>query len=338
MMRYLAVLLLICAIMPAAFAEEDDGVMGLYMGGFTGAWKSDYALRVQVAGQSDRTFHIVLYATKIMGKDEFRLEAKGKREVLGESDGRKTFSPVSIEGEAEFNGAKRAITGKIEDGILIGRLGGEDGTFELARKLITPPSLGMPPTSDAIALLDGTSMDGWVRDPEKFCAQPDGSVQICSSNFRTVQEFGDAEYHIEFMTPYMPNARYQARGNSGVYLMGRYEVQVLDSFGSAPEWDLCGGIYKVAKPLVDAVLPPLTWQTYDIKFIAPRFDENGKKTANAKITVLHNGIVIHDRLELNDVTPGGISSTEAPTGPLMLQDHRDPVRYRNIWVRPLKNE
>jgi len=128
----------------------------------------------------------------------------------------------------------------------------------------------------------------------------------------------------------------QSRGNSGVYVQGRYEVQVLDSFAEPPADNYCGGIYKIAAPLVNACLPPGEWQTYDITFYAPRYDDSGKKIKNAQITVYHNGTLIHDKLELPHPTPGGVSETEAKTGPLYLQNHGDAVQYRNIWVEPLE--
>ena len=131
----------------------------------------------------------------------------------------------------------------------------------------------------------------------------------------------------------MPTARGQARGNSGVYLQGRYEVQVLDSFGLAGEDNECGGIYQVSRPRVNMTLPPLQWQTYDIDFTAARFDSAGEKTANARLTVRHNGVLIHDDLELPGTTGGGDPEGPEP-GALHLQDHWNPVFYRNVWVLP----
>jgi len=149
----------------------------------------------------------------------------------------------------------------------------------------------------------------------------------------TKDSFGDGLYHVEFQTPAMPDATGQARGNSGVYLQNRYEVQVLDSYGLELGLGDCGAIYGKHVPAVNASRAPERWQSYDIEFTAPRFDAAGKKTANARVTVWLNGIQIHADVEVDGPTAGGESS-EAPVGPLRLQDHGNPVRYRNVWLLP----
>ncbi|NOT30093.1 MAG: DUF1080 domain-containing protein [Planctomycetes bacterium] len=148
----------------------------------------------------------------------------------------------------------------------------------------------------------------------------------------TKDTFGDGLYHVEFQTPAMPDATGQARGNSGVYLQGRYEVQVLDSYGLEPGLGDCGAIYGKRVAAVNASRAPERWQTYDIEFRAPRFDQAGKKSARARLSVWHNGLCIHDDIEVDGPTAGG--SDEAPLGPLLLQDHGNPVRYRNVWFLP----
>ena len=124
----------------------------------------------------------------------------------------------------------------------------------------------------------------------------------------------------------------QGRGNSGVYLQARYELQVLDSYGLDGADNECGGIYKIARPSANMCLPPLEWQTYDISFRAARFDDAGNKTESARITVKHNGAIIHEDLELPKITGGAFAADESKPGGLMLQDHGNPVRFRNIWV------
>jgi hypothetical protein len=132
----------------------------------------------------------------------------------------------------------------------------------------------------------------------------------------------------------MPAARGQGRGNSGYYPQGRYEIQMLDSFGLEGKDNECGGIYSISEPDVNMCLPPLAWQTYDVDLTAARFDDEGNKTENGYIRVWHNGVLIHDR-ELEHMTPGGpVKEESAAPGPVYLQDHNNPVRYRNIWVLP----
>ncbi|MGH7128550.1 MAG: 3-keto-disaccharide hydrolase, partial [Planctomycetaceae bacterium] len=136
---------------------------------------------------------------------------------------------------------------------------------------------------------------------------------------------------IEFRLPYMPYARGQGRANSGVYLQGRYEVQILDSFGLHGAENECGALYRLRPPDVNMCLPPLAWQTFDIEFHAARFDAAGRKTENARITVLHNGVAIHDNVEILRKTGNGAEEGPDPL-PIRLQDHGNPVVFRNIWI------
>ncbi|MFQ6132411.1 MAG: DUF1080 domain-containing protein [Armatimonadota bacterium] len=145
------------------------------------------------------------------------------------------------------------------------------------------------------------------------------------------RQFQDHKVHLEFRTPFRPTARGQGRGNSGVYVQRRYEIQVLDSYGLKGKSNECGGIYGRAAPLVNMCAPPLQWQTFDIEFRAARLDEDGKKAADARITVYHNGVLIHDDVRLPSRSPG-------TPGGLLLQDHGNPVQYRNIWVVELPPE
>jgi hypothetical protein len=137
------------------------------------------------------------------------------------------------------------------------------------------------------------------------------------------------------MLSYMPEARGQGRSNSGVYQQGRYEVQVLDSFGLEGADNECGGIYKAKAPRINMCLPPLQWQTYDIDFTAAKFDGD-KKTAPARMTVKHNGVTIHDNVEVPAGTPGGTQGEGPGPGPLFVQNHGNPVFFQNIWVVPKK--
>ena len=193
---------------------------------------------------------------------------------------------------------------------------------------------------NTIVLFDGKNWsDHWMtRDgspSEWIVRDDDGSAQVYGGDAVTRETFGDFQLHIEFFCPPTENKQGQARSNSGVYLHGRYEIQVLDSYGMEPASNLCGGIYQVAAPLVNASKPAGEWQSYDIIFRAPRFDGEQNVTEPARVTVIHNGIVIHNNLALPGTTPGGLDREVVVEGPILLQDHGDPVRYRNIWIRRL---
>jgi len=166
----------------------------------------------------------------------------------------------------------------------------------------------------------------------------DGAMEVKAGtgSIVTKRKFKDFKLHIEFRTPFMPDARGQGRGNSGVYLQGRYEVQVLDSYGLEGKDNECGGIYKVGAPLVNMCLPPGQWQTYDMTFRAPRFNAAGEKTGNAVVTVKHNGVTIHDERPIPGPTGGALDNNAAEPGGIYLQDHGNPVQFRNVWVVELK--
>lgn len=186
------------------------------------------------------------------------------------------------------------------------------------------PTLGAEPPEGATVLFDGTSADKFENGK---IVMDDLLLADCASKLK----LGDHSLHLEFRTPFKPKARGQGRGNSGMYIQSRYEVQVLDSFGLDGKNNECGGIYSIAEPAVNMCFPPLTWQTYDYDFTAAKYDDDGNKTENARVTVKHNGVVIHDNLELPHGTPGRLPEGPGPA-PLYLQGHGNPVVYRNIWV------
>ncbi len=186
------------------------------------------------------------------------------------------------------------------------------------------PTLGAQPPAGAIVLFDGKSADAF----QKGRITKEGTLAAgCDSK----QGFADHRIHLEFKTPFKPAARGQGRGNSGVYVQGRYECQVLDSFGLAGEQNECGGVYSIARPIVNACLPPQTWQSYDIMFTAAEF-VNGEKTNDARMTVHLNGMLVHDDLALTHATTAHPRKEGSEAGGVYLQDHGNPVEYRNIWV------
>ena len=198
-------------------------------------------------------------------------------------------------------------------------------------------TIGAKPPEGAIVLFDGSILDGWVRGDDKTPADwpvADGILTVGRGDIKTKKAFGDFQLHLEFNVPYMPQARGQARGNSGVYLGGIYELQVLDSYGLKLQDNDCGAIYKQVVPSANACKPPLQWQTYDVTFHKAQVDA-GKVVKKARVTVVHNGIKTIDDAEIGP-TPGGLDHPPGEDGPLLLQDHGNPVQYRNIWIKPLE--
>ncbi len=190
--------------------------------------------------------------------------------------------------------------------------------------------------SDAIVLFDGTDLSAW-NGGEKWTIE--NGYAIDGGNITSKQSFGDCQIHLEFATPEKVEGSGQGRGNSGLYFMGRYELQILDSYENDTYYDgQCGAIYKQSPPLVNASRKPGEWQTYDVVFTAPRFDADGALKSPAFITAFHNGVLIQNHFELQ----GGTFWDEPPhytahdeRGPLSIQYHGNPVRFRNIWVRDL---
>ncbi|MGE3819637.1 MAG: DUF1080 domain-containing protein [Isosphaeraceae bacterium] len=198
--------------------------------------------------------------------------------------------------------------------------------------------LGARPPEGAVALFDGSGLEGWVKADGKTPAAwavEDGIFTVVrgQGSIQSKAKFGDAHYHVEFNVPYMPDAKGQARGNSGAYVAGAYEVQILDSYGLKSKDNDCAAVYKQVAPSVNACKPPLQWQSFDITF-HKAVVEGGKVVKKARITVVHNGVTVIDDAEIS-VSPGGVGTSEGEDGPLMLQDHGDPVQFRNVWVKPL---
>ncbi len=199
--------------------------------------------------------------------------------------------------------------------------------MEMNRIVRQSPTLGAKPPQGAVVLFDG-------KDSSHFPGAkvtPDGLLEQGATSS---DKFNDGTLHIEFMLSYKPFARGQQRGNSGVYLQSRYEIQVLDSFALEGKNNECGAIYSISAPKINMCFPPLTWQTYDIDFTAAKFDAAGQKTVNARMTVKHNGVMVQDNVEVPHITTSAPEQEQATPGPLHLQEHKNPARYRNIWFLP----
>jgi len=294
-----------------AHVDEDYALQGEYEGRLP-LPDGDLELGAQVIALGKGKFELVAYVGGLPGKG---WNGEEPRRYAGAREG----DAVIFRGDQGKgilkNGTIEAVN---NEGTVVGKL------QKVERK---SPTLGQKPPPNAIVLFDGTDTKHWRNG--RMTA--DGLLMQGTTSTVT---FGSHKLHIEFRLPYQPADRGQARGNSGIYLQGRYEVQMLDSFGLKGEHNECGGLYSVKAPDINMCFPPLTWQTYDIEFHAAKYDENGKLVANPRITVYHNGVKIHDNVEL----PGDRSTTAAPLGPgpergpVYLQDHGNPVRYRNIWV------
>ena len=213
--------------------------------------------------------------------------------------------------------------------------------------MVTPGAeIGRPP-SDAIVLFDGADVSRWVAYVKGQFSDPkwkveNGYVEVVpgSGSIQTREKFGDIQLHIEWASPAEINGNSQGRGNSGVLLMSRYEIQVLDSYDNPTYADgQAAAIYGQAPPPVNASRKPGEWQTYDIVFEAPQFDDE-KLVKPAYVTVFHNGVLMHNRREIIGRTPHaklGTYAAHGPEEPLELQNHGSPVRFRNIWIRKLKS-
>ena len=232
---------------------------------------------------------------------------------------------VQLEGKAE--GGKVAVSGKgwnvtLDEGGVTAIDDTDKRTVKLKKVLRQSPTMGAKPPEGAIVLFDGSNTDAWQGSMDER--------KLLKYGATTKQKFNGFTLHLEFVLPFKPYGRGQDRGNSGLYIQERYECQVLDSFALNGENNECGGIYTIAKPQVNMCFPPLSWQTYDVDFTAATWAD-GKKTANAKATIRHNGVVIHQDQDLPKSTGGGKPEAAEPGG-LHLQDHGNPTFYRNIWL------
>lgn len=216
--------------------------------------------------------------------------------------------------------SKRGMRIEKGQGWIYDEAGAVEASFsKVERKSST---LGLSPPSGAVLLFDGAAHQLKDAKVEEGLLQAGAMTEFAVRDFRL---------HLEFRTPFTPAARDQGRGNSGVYIQRRYEVQILDSFGLEGKFNECGALYRQVAPQFNMALPPRAWQTYDIEFTAARFDACRNKVCPAVITVFHNGVAVHYRHAIADKT--GAGQPEGPEAmPILLQNHRDKVEFRNVWL------
>ena len=300
---------------PVAFtnpkkAGPDFAVQGEYVGYIETA-EGKTKEGVQVIALGDGKFGAVAYHGGLPGAGWDKSE---KTQVEGQTTGGVTTFVVADEG----------VRATLKDGVITAK--GSDGetVAKFKKVLRKSPTLGAKPPKGAVVLFDGKTADAFKGGR----MTKDG---LLMEGDTTKQNFQSFKLHLEFLTPYMPTRRGQGRGNSGFYAQGRYEVQILDSFGLEGMNNECGGIYGIARPMVNMCLPPLSWQTYDVDYTAAVF-KDGKKVKNATMTVLHNGVLIHKNQELPRRTTASPVAEGPQSGPVYLQNHGCPVRFRNIWL------
>lgn len=300
------------AITDPAKADEDFAFQGEYLGTLRLPHGQLERTGLQVVAQGDGKF----IATQMRGglpgsgwNERELLELEGRREgnraILSADDYRITL----------FASNATVVNSQ---GISLGTLS------KVERRSGTE---GLRPGPMATVLFDGTSLEN-LKNAK---VNEEGYLMVGPTTAEPLEDF---RMHLEFRLPYMPYARGQARANSGVYIQRRYEVQILDSFGLRPQFNDGASMYRTQAPNVNMGFPPLRWQTYDIYFTAARFDEEGNRIAQARITVLHNGIKVHDDFALPNKTGAGQQEGPNPL-PTLFQDHGNPVVFRNIWIEPL---
>jgi hypothetical protein len=290
----------------ADFAYQGEYYGTVFNGQQVGGWRT---VGLQVIARGEGEFEAVLYSGGLPGAG---WRGAVKRKLYGTRD----ESTVVLKGSGYRmvleNGAAQVFGDDWEP------LG------QIAKTARVSPTFNTPPPWGARVLFNGYDTDNFVNGRMTRDA-------LLMEGTQLKEAFRDYTLHVEFRLPYMPTARGQGRSNSGVYLQSRYEVQILDSFGLEGEHNECGGLYKYRRPNVNMCYPPLSWQTYDIVFTAPRFDAYGNKSANARLTVYHNGVAIHNNVSVMRKTGGGAQEGPNPL-PIKLQDHHNPVRFRNIWI------
>jgi hypothetical protein len=311
---HFALVLLFFASIAAAQSQPKPDADFPFQGEYAGEISSG-KFGIQVIALGDGKFRAVFYPGGLPGDGWTKDKPKVK------SDGAREDNVVTFAG-GRLNGAIKNGSFSVTDS-------GNKALGMLKKVERESPTIGAKPPDGAIILFDGKNTDAW----EKGKMTGDG---LLIQGTQTRQKFFSGTLHVEFILPYEPKERDQGRGNSGVYLQGRDEVQVLDSFGLEGKNNECGAIYGIAEPIVNMCFPPMTWQTYDIEFTAAQW-ENGKKVKNAMFNLVkHNGVTVHKDQEVTRVTTAAPVGDNAEPGPIYIQDHGHQVRYRNIWFVPAK--
>ncbi len=302
-----------------------------FMGDWQGTWRLDDG------SDSGPVVAQVIALGKGKYRAKFLDQFNARVPVIAELEGQLKEGKVLFSGPAEYDGYGFTLQTVLEGQKFAGTFQGQDfaGSLVMEKVIRLSPTLCAKPPAGAVVLFNGENLNEW-----KYSGNKPGPVQWKlvdkamevvpgTGSIITKKGFADVKLHLEFRTPFMPEARGQGRGNSGVYLQGKFEVQVLDSYGLEGRDNECGGIYSVAQPLVNMCAPPMQWQTYDITFSAARFDRSGKKVEDALMTVVHNGVKIHDKVKVSKATTA--APKDEPDG-IYLQDHGNRVQYRNIWL------
>jgi hypothetical protein len=298
----------------AAALDPDFSIQGEYTGEGVDGSGENHQLGLQIVALGEGTFQATAYKGGLPGAGwdgETKWVYTGKRKGKIKATFANDESPIAL----HYNNGK-VIAAK-----------GDQQVGSFTRTTRKPKTIGLNAPKGAKVLFNGK--DNGSLD--KLQVTKDG---LMKEGAITKDKFQSFKLHAEFRLPFKPTARGQARGNSGLYLQRRYELQVLDSFGieMTPAKNDCGCLYKQKYPDVNACFPPLTWQTYDVDFTAARFDDAGKRTAPARITAHLNGILIHDDYALKNKTGAGQKEGATP-GPIWFQNHSNPVRYRNVWIQ-----
>jgi hypothetical protein len=312
-MKLKCLIILICI----ASSLRAKPFMGEYEGTFYPDQVVTMAATATVVDEGDGDYRINLHAKP----DDPTLEG-AHIEIMGREFGPQIYLS-SRAGGYDWRGEIR--NGRLEAGSRYGQ------RFELEKIVSKSPRAGAKPPEGAVILLplkEGVKADLSAWTNQQWKARDNGVMECAKGkgSNKTKREFSDIKHlHVEFKLPLEPHGRGQHRANSGVYVIDAYEVQILDSFGIVHTSGDCGGLYGVARARVNACLPPQTWQTYDITFRAPRLDENGEVKELPEVTVIHNGVKIHDKQQIP-------KKSHRTKGPIQLQDHGHNIQFRNIWL------